>query len=305
MIDRRTLIAGSAAGLALGTLGRPARATQHSFGETRIIPSSGTEIPVIGLGSWITFNVGDAPELLRDRAQVVAAFVDEGGGMIDSSPMYGSSQQTIGHALRALDHPANVFHTDKIWTSSVPDGPAQVAESARRWGIARFDLLQIHNLRAWRGHLDTLLAMKDSGEVGFIGITTSHGRRHDLLEEIMRQHSIDFVQLTYNALDRAPEDTLLPLARDRGIGVIVNRPFQGGSLVRRLSRFELPSFASEIGARSWAQILLQHIVSHPAVTVAIPATTRIDHVVENKAVGRLETLDPTLRRRVAEHIRTL
>lgn len=304
MINRRTLIAGSAAGLVFSGL-RPLALAARAPGEMRKIPASDTEIPVIGLGSWITFNVGENPELLRQSTEVIRAFVGEGGGMIDSSPMYGSAQNTIGFALEQLGHPTNVFRTDKVWTSSVSGGPAQMKESARHWGVARFDLLQIHNLREWEGHLETLLAMKEAGEVGFIGVTTSHGRRHGLLERIMREHPIDFVQLTYNPVDRAVDERLLPLAQERGMGVIVNRPFQGGRLVDQLARYELPPLAIETGAQSWAQLVLQYIVSHPAVTVVIPATTRVDHLRENKASGRLTKLDAAMRRRIADHIRAL
>ncbi len=304
MIDRRTFIFGAAGGLILGAAAKRAGAALRPV-ETRSLPATGMAIPVIGLGSWITFNVGDSPDLLRQSTEVIRAFVEDGGGMIDSSPMYGSAQATIGHALGQLGRPANVFHTDKVWTSSVSGGAAQIKESARHWGVARFDLLQIHNLRAWEGHLETLMAMKEAGEVRYVGITTSHGRRHGSLERVMREHPIDFVQLTYNPVDRAAEDRLLPLAQERGIGVIVNRPFQGGRLADRLSRHALPPLAQETGAASWAQLILQHIVSHPAITVVIPATTQVDHVRENKAAGRLALLDPGMRRRIADHIRAL
>lgn len=304
MIDRRTFIVGVAGGLILGAAAKRAGAALRPV-ETRSLPATGVAIPVIGLGSWITFNVGESARLLRQSTEVIRAFVEDGGGMIDSSPMYGSAQATIGHALGQLGRPANVFHTDKVWTSSVSRGPAQIRESARHWGVARFDLLQIHNLRAWEGHLETLMAMKEAGEVRYIGITTSHGRRHGSLERVMREHPIDFVQLTYNPADRAADDRLLPLAQERGIGVIVNRPFQGGRLVDRVSRHALPPLAQETGAASWAQLILQYIVSHPAVTVVIPATTQVDHVRENKAAGRLALLDPGMRRRIADHIRAL
>ena len=146
--------------------------------------------------------------------------------------------------------------------------------------MARFDLVQVHNLVDWREHLETLFTMKAAGEIAYIGITTSHGRRHELVERIMREYPLDFVQLTYNILDRGPEERLLPLARDRGIAVMVNRPFRQKALIRRFEGVALPDWADKIGASSWAQFILKFILSHPAVTVAIPATTRIDHVRE-------------------------
>lgn len=294
-ITRRAFLA---AGAALATTGAAVRTD-----DVRVIPSSGTTLPVIGLGSWITFNVGDARDALRRSAAVIGAFVEEGGGMIDSSPMYGSSQDTIGDALTGLGRPKGVFHADKVWTPFQGSGPEQIVGSAGKWGIERFDLLQVHNLRNWRGHLDTLFAMKSEGSLTYVGVTTSHGRRHELLEEVMRDHPIDFVQLTYNPVDRAAEARLLPLARERGIAVIVNRPFQGGALPARLAGRRPPAIAAEIGAETWAQLALSFIVSHPAVTVAIPATTQVDHMRENKAAGRLPMIDAKMREAIVKSIR--
>jgi diketogulonate reductase-like aldo/keto reductase len=271
----------------------------------RIVPRSGERIPVVGLGSWITFNVGGDPELLDQCARVISAFAEEGGGMIDSSPMYGSSQDTIGHGLARLGDASAVFSADKVWTSSPAEGPAQIAESRREWGVRGFDLLQVHNLRAWKGHLDTLFGMRAEGRLRHVGVTTSHGRRHDLLERIMREEPVDFVQLTYNVLDREPERRLLPLARERGIAVIVNRPYRRGALIARYRDAPLPSWAAEIGAASWAQVLLKFIVSHPAVTVAIPATREVAHLRENKAAARGALPDEALRRRMARDISRL
>jgi diketogulonate reductase-like aldo/keto reductase len=281
--DRRQFLAG-AAGLALASVSPRAIAAEADA--ARVIPSAGRAIPAVGLGTWITFNVGDDPVLLDRCAEVMAAFVDEGGGMIDSSPMYGSSQGTIGYGLARLGHPPSVFSADKVWTGSVAEGPQQIAASRAEWRVQAFDLLQVHNLVEWPGHLKTLLAMKADGALRAVGITTSHGRRHDELEWIMRDHPIDFVQLTYNVADREAESRLLPLARDKGIAVIVNRPFRQGALTRRLAGAPLPGVAADLGASSWAQLILKFILSHSAVTTAIPATTRVDHVRENKAAAR-------------------
>jgi aryl-alcohol dehydrogenase-like predicted oxidoreductase len=171
--------------------------------------------------------------------------------------------------------------------------------------VPRFDLIQVHNLVAWEEHLRTLRDMKAAGQVRYIGITTSEGRRHDQFEAIMRKEPLDFVQLTYNIVDREVEERLLPLARDRGMAVIVNRPFQQGDLTAALAGKPLPSWASEVGAASWAQFILKFILSHPAVTVAIPATSRVDHVRENVAAARGVLPDEATRKRMAEYVQAL
>ena len=300
-LTRRDLMAGAVAALALTS----APAYAAGPGESRTIPSTGAAIPAVGLGTWITFNVGRDPQLLARSVDVMRAFFEEGGGMIDSSPMYGSSQGTVGHGLEALGLPGSLFPAEKVWTSSVPGGPAQIEESRRDWGVPRFDLVQVHNLRAVEGHLETLFAMKAEGRIGHVGVTTSHGRRHSGLADVMRRHPLDFVQLTYNVLDRAAESRLLPLARERGIGVIVNRPYRRGRLIDRVRGAPLPGFAAELGAVSWAQLMLKFILSHPAVTVVIPATTRPEHMRENKAAARGPLPDADLRGRIARAVADL
>ena len=299
-LTRRAVLAGGAA-LVATPLASPVRA-QAPQPLARAIPSTGESIPSIGLGTWITFNVGDDPVLRDECAAVMTAFFESGGRMIDSSPMYGSSQPVIGHGLAMLGAPP-VFSADKVWTSS--DGPEQIEQSRRYWGVPRFDLLQVHNLVAWQDHLKTLYAMKEAGQLRYVGITTSEGRRHDLFEEIMRTETLDFVQLTYNIVDREAEERLLPLARDRGVAVIVNRPFQQGHLTRDLDGKKLPDWAAEIGAATWAQFILKFILAHPAVTVAIPATSRVDHVRENLAAATGPLPDEAMRRRMAAYVEQL
>lgn len=283
----------------------PGALAQRRGPETREVPSTGERLPLVGLGTWITFNVGNDPVLLEECTEVMRAFFSAGGRLIDSSPMYGSSQDTIGHGLDELTAHDEVYATDKIWTSSPGSGPEQVEESREKWGVPRFDLLQVHNLVAWEENLDTLLEMKEAGELRHVGITTSHGRRHDDVERIMREKPLDFIQITYNVLDREAEQRLLPLAREKGIGVIVNRPFQQGRLIERLESKPLPEWANEIEADSWAQLLLKFIISHPDVSCAIPATTRVDHLRENMAAGRLPLPDDTMRQRMADYVREL
>ena len=303
ILSRRILLKGLGA-LALATA-FPAPVLSAPDPRMRLIPSTGERLPMVGLGSWITFNVGRDQQLLDQCADVIAHFVKAGGRLIDSSPMYGSSQDTIGYGLKKLGRPGAVFAADKVWTWSVEDGPDQIETSRRKWGISRFDLLQVHNLLSWEGHLKILLAMKAAGDLRYVGVTTSDGRRHEELAQIMRTRPLDFVQFTYNIVDREAERRLLPLARDRGIAVIVNRPFQQGALIARLQGRPLPPWAEEVGAGSWAQFMLKFILSHPAVTCVIPATTRVDHVEENVAVAGSVLPDEALRQRMAAYVRAL
>lgn len=272
---------------------------------TRRIPSGGEAMPVVGLGTWITFNVGHDPVARAASVAVMRAFLDGGGRMIDSSPMYGSSQEVVGQGLAALHAASRVYAADKVWTGSGPGGPAQVEQSRRLWQVPRFDLLQVHNLLAWREHLPMLFEMKAAGRVRHVGITTSEGRRHDEIERVMRAHPIDFVQLTYNAADREAEQRLLPLARERRIGVIANRPFREGALVRAAQNRPLPAWAAEVDCTSWAQLLLKFIVSHPDVTCVIPATTSVAHVRENLGAARGRQPDEAMRARIAALVREL
>ena len=269
----------------------------------KAIPSSGEELPVVGLGSWITFNVGNDPTARANCAEVMRNFFAMGGRLIDSSPMYGSSQGVIGEGLRKLGMPRGLFSAEKVWTSS--GGAAQIEASRRLWQVPRFDLLQVHNLLAWQEQLPLLLSMKAAGQLRYVGITTSEGRRHREIEQVMRSHRIDFVQLTYNPLDREAEQRLLPLARERGIAVLANRPFREGALLRELQRQPLPAWAREIDCVSWAQLVLKFIVSHPAVTCAIPATSNVAHVRENMAAAGGRMPDEAMRQRIAQHIEKL
>ncbi|MEM6662056.1 MAG: aldo/keto reductase [Pseudomonadota bacterium] len=318
MIDRRSVLKGGAAGaLTAGAAGAlPVQALspeasslgltsagQAAAADLRRIPSTGLMLPAVGLGSWITFNVGNDPVLLDRSIDVMRAFFEEGGGMIDSSPMYGSAQQTIGHGLAELGSPETLFSADKIWTES--GGAQQFGDTRAAWRTDRFDLMQVHNLVGVEENLEMLFARKAVGEIGHVGITTSHGRRHRDFEDVMRRHPLDFVQLTYNVLDRDVEDRLLPLAAEKGIAVIVNRPFRRGALIRRTQGAPLPGFAAELGAVTWADLMLKFILSNPAVTVVIPATTRPDHVRQNKVAARGAMPGPRMRAEIARLVAQL
>ncbi|MEX2127107.1 MAG: aldo/keto reductase [Xanthobacteraceae bacterium] len=302
---RRSILASIAATAGALALRPVAGRAQSRPPIKKSIPSTGEELPAVGLGTWITFNVGNDRELQEECAAVMGAFFESGGRMIDSSPMYGSSQPTIGYGLRRLGLPQALFSAEKVWISNPAAGPEQIERSRAHWDVPRFDLVQVHNLVSWERHLPALLAMKAEGKLRYVGITTSEGRRHAEVERIMASRPIDFVQVTYNVLDRDVEARILPLARHRGIAVIVNRPFREGHLIRQIERHPLPQWAAETGASNWAQFILKFIVSHPAVTCAIPATTRVDHVRENMAAAAGIVPDESLRRRMADYVRQL
>ena len=297
-----TTTAAALAPLAWPALAQPGASAAQLL---RRIPSSGEAIPVVGLGSWITFNVGNDPKARDACAEVVRAFFAAGGRLIDSSPMYGSSQPVIGHALAKLGRPATLFSAEKVWVGDVSRGVAQMEASRAFWGVPRFDLMQVHNLLSWEEHLPRLQEMKAAGRLRYVGISTSEGRRHAELERIMRTQKIDFVQLTHNLLDREAEQRLLPLAQERGIAVLVNRPFRQGSLLDQLARHKLPGWAGEIGCDSWAQVALKFVVSHPAVTCAIPATSQVAHLRQNMGAALGPMPDAALRERMARDVAAL
>lgn len=272
---------------------------------TRRIPGTQESIPIVGMGTWQTFHVGNDVHLRNARTEVLQTFLTMGGGMVDSSPMYGSAEEVLGYAINKIGSTPSLFSATKVWTPFTDHGIAQINDAHKLWGLPKFDLLQIHNLVNWEKHLDTLLAYKQQGLVRYIGITTSHGRRHDLFEKVMKSAPIDFVQFTYNILDREAENRLLPVAQDHELGVIINRPFQGGVLFDHLDKYPIPSFASDFDCTNWAQVLLKFIASHPAVTCAIPATSRVDHMQENMGAlnGRLP--DSKERQLILKHITSL
>ena len=306
-ITRRHVLAG-AAGLAAAPLvggfaDSPASAAQMI---TRAVPATGEAMPAVGMGTWITFNVGEDPAMRATRVDILREFFRRGGGMIDSSPMYGTSEAVVGHCLSELGYPDGLVSATKVWTRWDGEGREQMAQSRDLWGVDRFDVMQIHNLVNWRDHLKTLQAAKESGRIRYIGVTTSHGRRHEELEKIMRTQPVDFVQFTYNIVDRGAEDRLLPLAADKGLGVIVNRPFRRKQLFHMFADTPLPAWAGEaVDAANWAQFFLKFILAHPAVTCAIPATSQVAHMKENMGALTGQLPDERTRRRMVRHIESL
>ena len=269
------------------------------------IPSTGERIPLIGVGSWLTFDVSAGTGALGRLQPVLQNFFDHGGRLIDSSPMYGTAERVIGELLPRLKGRENLFAATKVWIYGQALGRRQMEASRKLWGVPRFDLMQIHNMLDWEGHLEVLREMKRAGRIRYIGITTSHGRRHDELLRAMRKADFDFVQFTYGLHDRDAENQLLPLAAERRMAVIANRPFDGGALFGRVQGKPLPDWAAEIDCVNWAQVFLKFVVSHPAVTCAIPATTNPAHMLENMGANFGRLPDAALRRRMAQHFDAL
>ena len=272
---------------------------------TNTIPSSGESIAAIGMGSWITFDVGRDDNAIQNCTDVLQHFFSSGGSMVDSSPMYGSSETVIGKCLAKINKPDTLFSATKVWTPGRAIGITQMQESQNLWGVNNFDLMQIHNLLDWNSHIKTLREWKDSGRIRYLGVTTSHGRRHEELINIIQTEPLDFVQFTYNVIDREAEDKLLPVAADRGIAVIINRPFRRGQLFEHVGTHALPSWAKDIECENWAQYFLKYIISHPAVTVAIPATSRVDHMDENMGALLGPLPDETMRNKMLTYFQTL
>jgi len=270
---------------------------------TRAIPSSGEQLGVIGCGTWQTFDVGSAQEDRKRLADVLRVLFDAGGSVVDSSPMYGRSEAVTGDLLTQLGMHDRAFVATKVWTRGAAEGVRQMEDSMRLLQHKRIELMQIHNLVDWRTHLKTLREWKEAGRIEYLGITHYTESAFGELEAIMRAEKLDFVQLNYSLADRAAEARLLPLAAERGIAVLVNQPLGGGGLLRGLSERPLPSWAADIGCANWAQVLLKYVISHPAVTCAIPGTSKPQHMRDNVAAGMGVMPDAAMRRRMAEEWR--
>jgi diketogulonate reductase-like aldo/keto reductase len=270
---------------------------------TRPIPSTGEMLPVIGLGTWQTFDVGDdRPARARLRA-VLDEFVVLGGTVIDSSPMYGTSEKVVGDLAAELYLRPKLFVATKVWTTGMREGITQMHESMRKLRAAPVDLMQVHNLVDVDTHLDTLDEWKQQKRIRYTGITHYAASAHDAVARVLEARRVDFVQINYSVAEREAERRVLPVARERGVAVIVNRPFASGGLLRRLASTAVPSWAAEIDCDSWSQLLLKFVVSHPDVTCVIPATSDLGHVRDNLHAGDWRLPDPELRERIARAAR--
>jgi diketogulonate reductase-like aldo/keto reductase len=269
---------------------------------TKQIPSTGEALPVIGMGTWQTFDVGRANEERKPLADVLAEFSRAGGKLIDSSPMYGNSEEVVGDLSANLGLRQKLFVATKVWTEGKAAGIRQMEESLRKLRADPIDLMQVHNLVDVNTHLQTLADWKRNGRVRYFGVTHHTSSAYDAVEKIIAAHKVDFLQINYSVSERLAERRLLPMARERGIAVIANRPFAGGEAFIRLVRKPLPSWATEIDCASWAQIMLKFVISHPAITCAIPATSKLEHLRDNMQAGHGRLPDAKLRLRMADDI---
>jgi diketogulonate reductase-like aldo/keto reductase len=267
---------------------------------SRPIPSSGELLPVIGMGTWQSFDVGASAEERAPLKEVLAAFQELGGKVLDSSPMYGRSEEVAGDMMKDTALRDKLFVATKVWTTGKAQGISQMEDSMRKLRVEKIDLMQVHNLVDVATHLATLREWKAAGRIRYIGITHYSAAGHEAVAKLLESEKLDFVQINYSAGEREAEKRVLPLAKDHGVAVIANRPFAGGDLFSRLLKKPLPDWAAEIDCTSWAQVMLKFTLSHPAVTCAIPATAKVAHLRDNMAAGRGRMSDEALRAKIAE-----
>ncbi len=269
---------------------------------TRQIPKTGEAVPVIGMGTWQTFDIGSSPAERKPLEEVLAEFSRAGGKLIDSSPMYGNSEEVVGDLSAGLQLRQKLFVATKVWTDGKDAGIRQMEQSLRKLRADPIDLMQVHNLVDVDTHLRTLADWQSRGRVRYVGVTHHTSSAYGAVEKVLAANKLDFLQINYSISERLAERRLLPMARERGIAVIANRPFAGGEVFFRLRQKPLPSWANEIDCTSWAQVMLKFVISHPAITCAIPATSKVQHLRENMAAGAGRLPDAKLRVRIAEEI---
>lgn len=302
LISRRDFL-----GVALGA-GITAIQGKIAMAETILrkpIPKSGELLPAVGLGTWQTFDVGSAPADREPLKKVLSQFVRAGGSVIDSSPMYGKSESVTGDLAADLGVRQQLFLATKVWTSGRDAGVRQMEESFKRLRTQRMDLMQVHNLVDYRTHLATLRVWKDQGKVRYIGVTHYTESAYDELARVINGEALDFVQLNYSLVEREAERRLLPLAAEKRLAVLINRPFAAGQLFRRISGKPLPLWSKELGCASWAQFFLKFVIAHPVVTCAIPATGKVDHLIDNMKAAGGTMPDARARERMARYVAEL
>lgn len=302
-ISRRAAFRLAAAAVLGAGAVRGTAAVEHESPRRRPIPSSGEPVPVVGVGTWKTFDVGRSAEDRQPLDRLLERFSRINGGLVDTSPMYGRSERVVGEIAAKLGIRHRLFLATKVWTTGRAAGERQLEQSESALATKRLDLVQVHNLLDVGSHLPALRDLKAAGRIRYFGITHFSPDAYPEVERILRAERLDVLQINYSALEAESEARLLPLAADRGVAVVANRPFGGGELLRRLSATALPSWAAECDAASWPVLLLKWILAHPAVTCAIAGTGRVEHLEENlrAAAGRLP--DAGLRRRIAAAVR--
>ena len=303
--DAARLIAAGTAGLAYSIPSARAATSDSSAMLTRPIPSSGEKLPVIGLGSWQTFDVGPSDAERKPLREVLSQFVRLGGRLIDSSPMYGRSEEVIGELVSNLNLADKIFFATKVWTRGKEAGIASMERSFARLRTKKMDLMQVHNLVDAATHLKTMRDWKEQGRIRYIGITHYESGGFPAVESLLREETLDFLQISYSLGEREAEERILPLAQKRGVALLNNRPFGGGDLFSRLRAKTLPDWAAEFDIQSWAQFLLKWIVAHPAVTCTIPATNNPHHLEDNMGAGRGRLPDAATRERMTKFVLAL
>jgi diketogulonate reductase-like aldo/keto reductase len=265
---------------------------------TRAVPKSGQSLPVIGLGTWQVLERDDAAEG-EDSAEVLRRLAEVPGSVVDTSPMYGRAEAVLGQLLAATGLREHLFLATKVWTDGERAGIDQMQRSFELIGVDALDLIQVHNLLDWRVHLKQLRAWHDQGRVRHVGVTHYHSGAYDQLEAVLKQEPLDFVQFNYSLVEREAEARLLPLAAERGVAVIINRPFVQCRMFAKVKGQALPDWAAEFDCQSWAQFFLKFVVGHEAVTCAIPATAKPRHMTDNLGAGRGRLPDLKMRARMA------
>ncbi|HUF17591.1 MAG TPA: aldo/keto reductase [Thermoanaerobaculia bacterium] len=303
-LSRRELLAMAAGAAALAACG-DVSATMPRSVIKRGIPSTGEKLPVIGMGTWQTFDVGTSGAARKPLEAVLSEFVRLGGRLIDSSPMYGNSERVAGDLAKKTGVLAQLFVATKVWTSGEKAGIEQMERSAQLLQTPRIDLMQVHNLVDVDTHLATLRRWKDAERIRYIGVTHYHSGAYDHVERVMKSEKLDFLQINYSIQEREADRRLLPLAADRGIAVIANRPYAGGDLFGRVHRQPLPPLATELGCESWGQFFLKFIIGHPSITCAIPATSKVEHLRDNMGAAHGPIPDANQRKRMVELVARL
>lgn len=255
----------------------------------RVIPSTGETLTPVGLGTWQTFDVGESAEDRQPLKEVLQTLIAKGGSAVDSSPMYGRSEEVVGDLSTELNLNDKLFIATKVWTHGRENGIRQMTESFRLMRRKKIELMQIHNLTDWDTHLKTLRSWKEEGKIKYLGLTHYTSSAHDRILEILAKEKVDFIQINYNLLDRHAEEKLLPFAKENDVAVLINQPFESGSLFQRVRGKQLPAWVNEFDCSSWAQFFLKYILSNPAVTCVIPGTSKPHHMLDNMgaAYGKL------------------
>lgn len=304
-ISRREAIQLTGTGLGLTLLAPSLLAFENKQMMKRKIPSSGELLPVIGLGTWQTFDVGNNQEQRTELLNVLKEMKTLGGAMIDSSPMYGSSEQVLGDLSKKIRSNSNFFYATKVWTHGKEDGIEQMESSMQKMNRKQMDLMQIHNLVEWKTHIKTLRDWKDKGKIRYWGFTHYTNSSHTELEKLIKNENPDFVQFNYAINDHHAEKRLLNVAKENGTAVIINRPYNGGNLFRLTRGKEIPYWCKELDINSWGQYFLKYILSHEAVNCVIPGTSKVKHVIDNMGAGYGRLPNQNERQKMVDHLSTL